>query len=108
MTETRDRVGAWLGILTFLGGVGLLLLTFSIAYRMFSTPPEQVLSLRPGQTMDLNETGRAGFMLVFRMLMLLVMSVVGSVIANRGIKLYASGRGQSGPPKANGEESAAA
>ena len=48
---------------------------------------------------NLDETGRAAFLLVFRMIMLLVMSIVGSVIANRGIKLYAAGRGPAPTPK---------
>lgn len=99
MSEGRDRVGGWLGIVTFLGGVALLLLTFGIAYRLFSSPPEEALDLKKGAPINLDETGRAAFLLVFRMVMLLVMSVVGSVIANRGIKLYAAGRGPAPTPK---------
>jgi uncharacterized membrane protein len=77
VAETRDRLGGWLGILTFLGGVALLLVTFRIAYDMFSTPPDQVLKLAPGKEINLNETGQAAFFLVYRMLLLLVMSIVG-------------------------------
>ena len=90
MADGRDRVGGWLGVLTFLGGIALLLITFKMAYDLFSIPPDQVLKLKPGQELNVNDTGQAAFVLLFRMLMLLVMSIVGSVIANRGIKLYAT------------------
>lgn len=90
MADPRDRVGGWLGVLTFLGGVALLLITFKMAYDLFSVPPDQVLKLKPGQEINVNNTGEAAFVLVFRMMMLLVMSIVGSVIANRGIKLYSA------------------
>lgn len=90
MADPRDRVGGWLGVLTFLGGVVLLLITFKMAYDLFSVPPDQVLKLKPGQEINVNNTGEAAFVLVFRMMMLLVMSIVGSVIANRGIKLYSA------------------
>lgn len=90
MADTRDRVGGWLGVITFLGGIALLLITFRMAYDLFSVPPDQVLKLKPGQEINVNDTGQAAFVLVFRMMMLLVMSIVGSVIANRGIKLYSA------------------
>lgn len=61
-----------------------------MAYDLFSVPPDQVLKLKPGQEINVNDTGQAAFVLVFRMMMLLVMSIVGSVIANRGIKLYSA------------------
>lgn len=89
MPDSGGKVGGLLGILTFLGGVALLLLTFKLAYDQFSLPPDQVLKLRPEQEINATETGQAAFALIFKMVMLLVMSVVGTVIANRGIKLYA-------------------
>lgn len=104
MADSRDRVGGWLGVITFLGGIALLLVTFRMAYDLFSLPPDQVLKLKPGQEINPSETGQAAFVLIFRMLMLIVMSIIGAVIANRGIKLYAS---RPHPPQSAVEEKAA-
>jgi hypothetical protein len=90
-TET-DWLGALVGLGTFLGGVGLLAVTFQLAYSLFSVPPESALG-QPGQrTIDLAKAGDSFAGLVARILLLFVMSVVGSVVANRGIKLYVSSR----------------
>lgn len=110
MSTSKDRAGGWVGIVTFLVGVGMLTLTFTIAYGLFQIPPEKALDLNPNQPLSVNDTGRAAIGLLFRIAMLLVMCWVGAVIANRGIKLYASGRPDVKPvPKADkGDKSDAA
>lgn len=92
MSHDRDRFGSVVGILTFLGGIALLAGTFAWAYGLFSLPPEQAIGIRQGKTLDLNEAGRSGMVLLFRLALLLTMCFVGSVIANRGIKLYHASR----------------
>jgi len=92
VSSGKDRAGGWVGILTFLVGVAMLTVTFTIAYGLFQVPPEKALDLKPDQPLNVNDTGRAMIGLLFRIAMLLVMCWVGAVIANRGIKLYASGR----------------
>lgn len=92
MSSGPVRVGSSVGILVFLIGIGMLGLTFALAYRMFEIPPAQALGQTQGQTLDLNEALRSGVNLIGRILMLLVMCVVGSVIANRGIRMYAAQR----------------
>lgn len=81
-----------MGILIFLVGVGLLLLTFKLAFDMFSVPPQQAIGVDRKTPVDLARTGESFMGVVARVLLLLVMSVVGSVIANRGIRLYAESR----------------
>jgi hypothetical protein len=87
-----DWLGGVVGILTFLLGVGLLVLTFQQANAMFSVDPAKALQVKQGAQVDLMKTGESFVGVVGRILFLLVMSVVGSVIANRGIKLYAESR----------------
>lgn len=95
MTGGRAKPHAWgslFGLLTFLTGIALLLLTFSLAYRLFGTPPETVFGPRQGEALDLARAGQSLFGVVWRIAMLLVMVVVGSVVANRGIRLYLASR----------------
>ncbi len=84
----RDGFGSVLGILVFLGGVALLLITFRLAYDMFQVPPEKALNLIPGKTLDINSTGVSAVNLLVRVLLLVVMGLVSSFVANRGISLY--------------------
>lgn len=92
MADRRDLLGTLVGLLVFLGGIGLLLLTFQLAYHQLGAPPEQTLGLRAGQPLDLPQAGQGLLGFVTRLLLLLVMSVIGGVIANRGLKLYAAAR----------------
>lgn len=89
----RDFFGSFLGIIAFLGGVALLLLVFKLAYGMFTTSPAKTLGIVAGQKMDLNASIDALFAVMVRILLLLVMGLVGSWIANRGITLYTHARG---------------
>lgn len=97
VSNRREPVGSLFGILTFLGGVALLGLTFSLAFGMFTQPVETVLELKPGQPLNVNDAGRSVIAMLFRVFLLLVMCLLGSSVANRGIKLYAAGSGQ--PPQ---------
>lgn len=87
-----DLFGGGLGILVFLGGIGLLVLTFSLAYGMFSVPQSQALGIEKDKAVDLAMAGGSFAGLIVRVLLLLVMGAVGSMVANRGIKLYVESR----------------
>lgn len=97
---TRDWFGSLIGIMVFLGGVGLLMMTFQLAYTMFTTPAERALQLQGGQGVDIAKAGTSLGDIIVRILLLLVMAMVGSWISNRGITLYASSRAFSVPPSA--------
>lgn len=86
----RDWIGPLFGVLFFVGGVILLGITFRSAFDLFQKPPTSVLAGKDGKTIDLNQAPSAVYELVFRSAMLLVMCVAGSMIASRGIKLYAA------------------
>ncbi len=97
--QSRNVSGQLIGLLTFLGGVGLLLLTFKLAYELFQMPPAQVLGFKEEEVLDVNNAGRSAMALLFRVIVLLLMSVLGSVIANRGIRLYQAALGEIKPAK---------
>lgn len=88
----RDWLGSSLGFIAFIGGIGLLLLTFRLAYEMFHTPPNQALDIVPGKTLQLPQVGASFAAVLIRILLLLVMGLVGSLVANRGILLIGHSR----------------
>lgn len=88
MKSPSKTLGALLGILVFLAGVGLLAYVFSEAVRIFQVPAHLTLGLEPGKPVDFSKAGDAIFALITRVIVLLVMCFVASVIANRGIKMY--------------------
>lgn len=88
----RDVFGTLFGLLVFCGGVGLLLITFREAYTLFTVPPESALGIQHGKTLDVARAGDSAAVLVLRIILLLIMAFVGSMVANRGISLYADAR----------------
>jgi hypothetical protein len=89
MKAERDWVGALVGLAVFLVGVAGLVVTFYSAFSEFSSPPGRSLGIVEGQTINVNRTANLGYALLSRITMLIMMCIVSSVIANRGIKLYA-------------------
>lgn len=97
----RDAAGSLVGMLTFLGGVALLLLTFRLAYDLFTVPPADALGLKGAKELDAAKAGNSLTALLVRIALLFVMGFVSSLIANRGITLYAHSRAHREPrPKA--------
>ena len=90
--QRPDALGAGIGILTFLGGIALLVVTFSLAYGMFSVPPESAIGGGQAKSLDLSRMGESLVWILGRVLLLLVMCIAGSLIAGRGLRLYASSR----------------
>jgi hypothetical protein len=92
MKQRSDAFGAAMGFLTFLGGIGLLAYTFKLAFDLFSVSPEKALNIQGPNGIDLAKSGQSFGWIVVKVVLLLVMAAVGSMIANRGIKLYVSSR----------------
>lgn len=89
----RDFVGSIIGIAVFLGGVGLLILVFKLAYEMFTIPPDTAIGIHKGEKLDLTAAGTNFTNILLRIFLLLIMGLLGSWIANRGISLYSHSRG---------------
>jgi hypothetical protein len=100
----RDITGSLLGLMVFLGGVALLLLTFRMAYDLFTSPPTAVLGLRPDKPVDLGSAGSNLVQALFRVIALIIMALVGSLVANRGIQLYSDSRGHIHEPAKSAPE----
>jgi hypothetical protein len=82
-----------LGVVTFLVGVTLLLVTFKLAYDMFSIPPGHVITVaQNSQNVDLGKSGDNLVIIAIRVVLLIVMGLMGSLIANRGVSLFTSSR----------------
>jgi hypothetical protein len=86
-----------LGVIVFLAGVGLLAFTFKLAYDMFMVPPQDALGIKPKQPIDLGMAGQSFVGLIVKVLMLIVMGLMGSLIANRGVTLFSGSRTPAGP-----------
>lgn len=91
MDERRrtDWVGMMLGAAVFLLGIALLLFTFYQALLMFSLQPEDIISRK---NTDVTELGAAFGHIVLRIGLLIVMSIVGSVISGKGVRMYFAAR----------------
>jgi hypothetical protein len=87
----RGYWGAVIGIAVFLAGVGLVGLTFYLAYGQFTTPPDAMLDKTEDGAIDVGSAASLLMILIFKILLLLVMAALGSSISNRGIKLYGQG-----------------
>lgn len=101
----RGVAGEVVGLLTFLGGVAMLVGTFVIAWSLFQAPPEQALGIQPKRALDVDSVARTALGLAYRIVLLVLMSFLASLVANRGIKLYSTAR--SGPherPPAGGQK----
>jgi hypothetical protein len=88
----REFVGSALGLLIFGAGVGLLILTFKLAFDLFTMPPDKTLGLSTKKVLDFASAGDSAAGLLLRIILLLVMAGVGSMVANRGIALYCGAR----------------
>lgn len=96
-----------LGILVFLGGVGLLAFAFVTAYDWF-TDPSAGLQVVPGPGSSEPATtsiGTSALRLFIRLALLLIMTIIGSLIASRGVQIYFAASNQKRPPIYPNEES---
>ena len=97
----RDGLSATFGLLTFLVGLALIVFAFKLAYDIFIVPPRLALEMKPGQPVEIGKAADGMFQVVVRVIVLVAMAGFGSMVANRGIKLYAAERGRERPTSAN-------
>lgn len=86
----RDGVSSLLGLLVFLIGVGLVGWTFYQAWLLFGKAPELNLGIAKGKPIDFGVVLINLSQLVIRVLLLIVMAAIGSILANRGVRMYSS------------------
>jgi hypothetical protein len=78
-----------LATITFVIGVGLVVLTFWQAYQVFTTPVAAVVGAdKNGQPVQLQGIVNGVGDTVTRVILLLLMAGLGSIVATRGIRLF--------------------
>lgn len=92
-----DLFGRILGIVVFLAGIVVLAVVFVMAYHFFTSPDSHIQIARQAKSQEAPTTqlGISALSMLARILALIVMTIVGSLIASKGIHLYfqAAGRG---------------
>lgn len=84
-----DRGGRAIGMVVFIVGIVILLFVFGIAYSMFTAPASQVFGSSSNATsLTATGLGAAGVLILVRIALLFIMTLAGSLIAARGIRLY--------------------
>ena len=76
-----DWIGRLLGVAVFLLGVGVLWIVFREAHQMFSAP-------LPTADNSLPKLGQIGIDILKKLGLLVVMTLAGSLIANKGVQMY--------------------
>ncbi len=76
-----DWIGRLLGIAVFLLGVGILWVTFREAHQMFTAP-------LPSADKSLPKLGQIGIDILKKLGLLIIMTLAGSLIANKGVQMY--------------------
>jgi hypothetical protein len=76
-----DWVGRLLGIAVFVLGVGVLWIVFREAHQMFTAP-------LPSADKSLPRLGQIGIEVLKKLGLLIVMTLAGSLIANKGVQMY--------------------
>lgn len=89
-----DLGGRIVGMLVFVLGVALLIWVFAIAYGLFHAAPAEALGLKftgnPKTDPTGAQIGTQFGLLLFRVAYLFLMSISGSLIAQKGTNLYFS------------------
>jgi hypothetical protein len=89
-----DIMGRIIGMLVFLLGVGMLVLVFKVGYDLFAQKPSSVLGLKftgdPKKDPAAAQIGAHFGSMLFQLGYLFLMSIAGSLIAQKGINLYFS------------------
>jgi hypothetical protein len=90
MSDSRPGLAAWIGIAVFLAGAAMVAATFWRALGFFGAPPQVRLGIKDGQPIDLAVVAESFGHVAFQTLGLVIMAVVGAILANQGVKLYAA------------------
>ena len=64
--------------------------TFWQAYDIFAKAPQINLGIASGKPIDFNIVGLNFVRLIVKILLLVVMALIGSLLATKGVKMYAS------------------
>ena len=85
----RDLTGSIIGVAVFLAGIAILVFVFVLAYGFFTAPGNGIqITQGAGKAPATSQLGVAATRMFVQLALLIVMSIVGSLIAARGIQFY--------------------
>ncbi len=85
----NDVLSRIIGIVVFLGGIALLVFVFAMSYRFFSSESSGIQIGSPNPAVPATVVlGMSVAKLLVRIGLLLVMAIIGSLLASRGIQMY--------------------
>lgn len=86
----RDITGRIIGSIVFLLGIAILVFVFVLAYGYFTAPGGgiQITQSHGSSAAAANQLGTAATKMFIQLALLVVMAIVGSLIAARGIQFY--------------------
>lgn len=86
--RTDSVVGRALGILVFLLGIGILVAVAVTAYNLFNSSGS-ALAVTPGSPAGAtSQLGASAIKLLYRLALLIVLCIAGSLVAARGLHFY--------------------
>lgn len=87
--RSGDLVGRIVGGILFLAGVGILVFVFVLAYGYFNSPNSGVAFAPANATTPAtSQLGASAIVMLVRIGLLIVMALVGSLLAGRGMQFY--------------------
>lgn len=92
--QSRDLSARIIGLTVFAIGIAILLVSFIIAYRLFTSPADAlaISPARPGSSTPATTTlSQSALVLLYRIGLLFIMVLVGSLTAGRGVQMYSAG-----------------
>jgi hypothetical protein len=89
--QKRDLLARVIGLLVFALGIAILVVSFVIAYRLFTSPSAGlvVAPSKPGAVVT--NLSNSALTTVRQIGLLVIMVLVGSLVASRGIQMYFAG-----------------
>lgn len=100
----RDYLSALIGLVVFMLGVGLILFAFKLAFDLFQVSPGVAVGVTGSKEVNLNTTIASVIQIIVQIILLVLMAVFGSMVANRGIRLYSSGSSLDAPKQVSQPE----
>lgn len=89
-TRPRNTGSAGVALLTFAAGIGMIAFAFALAFQLFQVPPEVRLQIEPGKPIEVGQAASTLAEVLLKVLLLVAMAAFGSMVANRGVKLYSA------------------
>ena len=91
--QERDLAARIIGLVVFALGIAILIASFVIAYKLFTSPTAGITLSPPGSggTPASTNLSRSALVVLIRIGALFIMVMVGSLIASRGVQMYFAG-----------------